>query len=166
MPRQAPPPLGVADVGDDEPLEAPFATEASSGEPEAEPSSPEQERAIEERRTDLRYSGLRAQLEREPLDRRWAAEAATAIDVAATDSSLSGSRIVDVECRQTLCAISAEHDDWNAAMAFGEVFFLHLSFLPRATARRVVQPDGTVRTIAYAARSGHPLLTYSDLGVR
>lgn len=90
-------------------------------------------------------------------DPEWSAEALDALETALQSEELSGTSVVDMECRATLCRVEVEHRDPAEMMNFEMWLPEKLApVLPRMTLERE-ELDGRTTTIVYLARDGHSL---------
>lgn len=94
----------------------------------------------------------------ETYDARWAPEAQHALTGTLQQAAFSGSRLVDIDCRATLCRMGVNHDNIDAEREFLHRFIgsagLHDS---EAFYQRDEGPDGTVRMTFYLSRDGQRL---------
>lgn len=143
------------------------AAHSEVGDTAAEPTSRQAARreAAASRMKEDRAS-LETEFRAEPRDPDWAAQAASTITRAWTDSaadqhyagseerdSLAGSRLRQMDCRATTCRVEVAHEDDRALMAFLHNFPSKVgAVLPYMTVEPADGPPGVLTTVVYLTR--------------
>jgi hypothetical protein len=129
----------------------PAEPEAPAREParDTEPVAPEPEDQVAH--VDTLYAA-------QPVDRNWAAVAVRKLDDGLRRYFGERSRMMQVDCRTSLCKVSVSHQDIAVQMAFVKQAFSVSDYWPGARmAWRRQNPDGTVTSELYFVKDGEPL---------
>ncbi|KAF0192690.1 MAG: hypothetical protein FD165_460 [Gammaproteobacteria bacterium] len=107
---------------------------------------------------DKMQRALENRLSGEPYDARWAPEAQDSLTTALQQPTFTGSQLIDIDCRTTLCRLGVDHDSVDAEREFLHRF-IGAAGLDDAEAfyRREEGPDGNVRMTFYLSRDGRRL---------
>jgi len=99
-----------------------------------------------------------AALRAEPADPAWSSKARDLIASAVSREVLKATRVMDMDCRATLCRVRVVNPDARARMLFEHHFTLSVGLLlPQALVHTVQHDDGSATSIVYLAREGHGL---------
>lgn len=106
-------------------------------------------------RSDAIQAQMESHMINDPFDARWAPVIEDTLTGALRQPGFSGSELVDIECRTTLCRLGLDHSDLDAEQIFLHRF-MGAAGLTDAEAfyRRNEDADGRVRMTFYVARDG------------
>jgi hypothetical protein len=97
-----------------------------------------------------------AALRAEQADPAWSSKARDLIASTFSNEVLKATRVMDVDCRATLCRVRVTNPDPRARMVFEHHFTLAVGqLLPQALAQTIQHDDGSATSIVYLAREGH-----------
>jgi len=146
-------------TGPERPQPQPSAAELHSSEAGAQlppPSAPEQDR-VDQQHARWR-AGLEAEIAAEAVDAGWGTGAAKAIR-AVIDQNTSNSRLLEVDCRTSLCRARVRHDSSAAQKQFVDA----IADKPPFTFGALYQTEdcnGAPCTVAFVAREGTELTSF------
>lgn len=96
----------------------------------------------------------------EPVDAAWRREATAILQRQFTAKAGPGSRVTEIDCKQSLCRVEMVHKDFDTYRDFGHATFTSSSAEWRGGAMMHVVGDreaGEVKSIAYLARPGEDI---------
>jgi hypothetical protein len=128
-------------------------------ESEAAPANEvERERLVAEsdERARAQAEASDAALRAEPDDPAWSTRARDLIATTFSNEVLKATKVLDVDCRATLCRVRVINPDPRARMVFEHHFTLAVGqLLPQVLAQTTQHEDGSATSIVYLAREGH-----------
>jgi hypothetical protein len=133
--------------------------EETQPEPEMAPGdATERERLIEQDEARLRAQAeaTEAALRAEPADPAWSNKARDLIAGSMQAEFLKATKVVDIDCRSTLCRVRVTNPDPRARMVFEHHFGIGVGqLLPQLQVQTIEHDDGSATSIVYLAREGH-----------
>jgi hypothetical protein len=118
----------------------------------------ERERLIAQDEARFRAQGeaTEAALRAEPADPAWSSKARDLIASAVSNETLKTTKLVDIDCRSTLCRVRVTNPDARTRMAFEHHFGVAVGqLLPQLQVQTIEHDDGSATSIVYLAREGH-----------
>jgi hypothetical protein len=118
----------------------------------------ERERLVAEsdERVRAQAEASEAALRAEPADPAWSSKARDLIASTVSNEALKATKVMDIDCRATLCRVRVTNPDPRARMVFEHHFVLAVGqLLPQALAQTIQHDDGSATSIVYLAREGH-----------
>lgn len=122
----------------------------------------ERERLVaqDEARFRAQAEASEAALRAEPADPAWSSRARDLIAGAMAADFLKATKVMDIDCRSTLCRVRVTNPDVRARMAFEHHFGLAVGqLLPQLQVQTTQHDDGSATSIVFLAREGHDLPT-------
>jgi hypothetical protein len=107
------------------------------------------------RRSEQRRHSLDERVNAEPVDPRWA-RAYEADASAKLGERFPASRILESECKTSICRFTLAHDDKKGALAFAEDYWQALPENEVSSYYPTVGADGNRTTVIYVVRKGSP----------
>jgi hypothetical protein len=97
-----------------------------------------------------------AALRAEQPDPAWSSKARDLIAGAVSNEAMKSTKVMDIDCRSTLCRVKVTNPDPKARMAFEHHFGLSVGMLlPQLQVQTIQHDDGSATSIVYLAREGH-----------
>lgn len=107
-------------------------------------------------RNQERTQSIDIALRNENVDEHWASEAVNTIKGAILQPRFAWSKLLEVDCRSTLCRMSVQHEDMKAKEEFMISFPMEVApLLTRATMTHTESIDETSVSLVHFARAGH-----------
>lgn len=122
----------------------------------------ERERLVaqDEARFRAQAEASEAALRAEPADPAWSTQARDLIAGAMAADFLKATKVMDIDCRSTLCRVRVTNPDTRARMAFENHFGLAVGrLLPQLQVQTIQHDDGSATSIVFLAREGHDFPT-------
>lgn len=108
------------------------------------------------------YENLENSIINEFQDPIWSSEAEASIYTAMEDGTLTGSQLVNVSCKSTLCKAEVQHESMEVSEKFGLEFHYRVSsMLPKTSIQHTDLGDGRIKTTLYLVKKGYDLPTQS-----
>lgn len=118
---------------------------------------------LEAKQIKAHFDNMENQIQSEDIDTTWAYSATDSINNAFLDQQLSGSQILQVDCRSKMCKVEVKHDNMEKMQDFEVVFPMKVGkALPRMAINNTQNTDGSVTSTIYLAKKDFKLPVVSD----
>lgn len=110
------------------------------------------------------FDNMENQIQSQDTDTTWAYSASDAINNAFLDQQLTGSQVLQVDCRSKMCKVEVKHESRDKVQDFEVLFPMKMSaVLPRMAINNTENADGSVTSTIYLAKKGSKLPVVSDV---
>ncbi len=107
---------------------------------------------------DRREQAIENAMALERPDPGWSRDAREVIHDAINSEELAGARLLDVDCRASICRVEALHESPESVAHFQHLFPARVGeLMPRSTMRVHDEGQGVTRSVVYLAREGYRL---------